>query len=177
MEIFCDPEDRRESARVFEAMPLRISALHFCTPDEPMFRFLSSLIMLTLTQKERKMTRVHKGTTHLWPYLYLHHVSLLLKIQRFVFFPFLHLTRQTNRTDLLVNDVWHSCVTTACDKYRYCQKQESPPLDEICKRKGRRSETRRGCSGDRMPGAERCLVFAWPTSLEPSRVCYVSGVT
>ncbi|KAG7348413.1 hypothetical protein IV203_017118 [Nitzschia inconspicua] len=57
-----DPEDRRESARFFACMPCRLVACHICIPREPVFRFLTSLILMTLGRDGRKATRVHSGT-------------------------------------------------------------------------------------------------------------------
>jgi hypothetical protein len=61
IEVLGDPDDRRESARLLEAIPGRLSASHVCIPPEPMFRFLSSLILITLGREKRQAARVHSG--------------------------------------------------------------------------------------------------------------------
>ena len=61
IEVVGDQEDRPESERLFAAAPTRMVACHICIPPEPIFRFLSSLMLLILGKDGRKMTRVHCG--------------------------------------------------------------------------------------------------------------------
>ncbi len=61
IEVLGDKEDRRESPRVFAAMPVRLCGCHICIPIDPIFRFLSSLILMTVGREARKITRIHSG--------------------------------------------------------------------------------------------------------------------
>jgi hypothetical protein len=56
-----DQKDRREAERIFMAVPIRMVACHICIPPDPMFRCLSSLLLLILGKEGRKVSRVHSG--------------------------------------------------------------------------------------------------------------------
>ncbi len=60
-------ENMRESSKlfvsIFEACPIRFSAIHMCFPNKLLYRMLNPLMLWVIGNTGRKFLRIHSGTT------------------------------------------------------------------------------------------------------------------
>jgi len=62
------PKMARLYLSIFEACPLRFSAIHFCFPKELIYRLLKPLLLFAIGEMGRKVLKIHSGTSVEWMY-------------------------------------------------------------------------------------------------------------
>lgn len=58
---FPDKREHVEADRVFSCMPTRLTALHNCSPDEPIYKLLQAVLTLALPAAFRSRIKFHNG--------------------------------------------------------------------------------------------------------------------
>jgi hypothetical protein len=53
--------ERRGSGKLFASTPVRISAVHFCNPDNAFFRFVNAVVIACMAMDQRVRVRTHCG--------------------------------------------------------------------------------------------------------------------
>jgi hypothetical protein len=57
-----DPEDNRRISLMLTGMPLKVSAVHICLPENPLLHAARATLLLIIGAKNRKRVRIHVGS-------------------------------------------------------------------------------------------------------------------
>jgi hypothetical protein len=55
------PQERENVFRIMETIPVRISAVHLCIPDNSISRMIKAVMLVAIGPDRRARTRFHKG--------------------------------------------------------------------------------------------------------------------
>ncbi len=55
--------EKRGNDKLFASTPVRISAVHFCNPDNTFFRFVNAIVIASMGMDQRMRVRTHCGNT------------------------------------------------------------------------------------------------------------------
>ncbi len=60
--VFPDKRTTNEAYRVFSAVPCRITALHQCLQEGPLFQLMNAVVILSVDAETKSRMKFHKGT-------------------------------------------------------------------------------------------------------------------